>query len=58
MKLKKYQVLPLVLVVYSVIVALFAYKSYGVWTQRTTVTLLIEFVLAVILYIVLKKRNR
>ena len=56
MKYKKHIVLPGAILIYAIVMTYYAYHTYHAWTNQITITLLIEIVIAALLFILLKKR--
>lgn len=56
MKYKKHVIMPAAILAYAVIMTVFTYRQTGQWTERMTITILIEVAITILLYILLKKK--
>ena len=56
MKSKKHIYLPIAILLYAIIMAIYSYRTYNAWTNQLTIVLIIEVAIAILLYILLKKR--
>ena len=48
--------MPAAILLYAIIMAAFSYRQTGFWTNRMTITLIVELAITILLYILLKKR--
>ncbi len=56
--MKKYKIMPLAILGYAIVMAIYSYRQIGSWTTNMTITLLVELVVVILLYFFLKKRGR
>ena len=54
--MKKHIIMPAAILLYAIIMAALSYKQTGMWTNRMTIMLIVELAIAILLYILLKKR--
>ena len=54
--MKKHIIMPAAILLYAFIMAALSYRQTGLWTNRMTITLIVELAITILLYILLKKR--
>ena len=54
--MKKHIIMPAAILLYAIIMAALSYRQTGLWTNRMTITLIVELAITILLYILLKKR--
>ena len=54
--MKKHIIMPAAILLYAIIMTALYYKQTGMWTNRMTITLIVEVAITILLYILLKKR--
>lgn len=56
--MKKYILMPLAILLYAIIMAVYSYRQTGAWTTHMTITALVEVVVIVLLFFFLKRKGR